>query len=500
MTPVPTPLAPPSPPPENWAVDSFYFLPELAHAAARQNRPVKLAHPTIIGQQVCYYPGPPVPYATPNMVAVPMEDAVDFFAFTRYRRPSKLVLPVEWPEEKQPVALAWLSKTLSAALSLRNTVQERLTQTIRRSTVTFSARQPLRIYLGSSRLTTVMQYTSKGIAKALEELGHEVTLDLEQNGLEQLHFFHHIDKIATINPHLTIWVNHLNNYMLSPEVVNCAWFQDPMSQIVSGQPLPLRSRDVIFSLSPEIDHYLRGCGVEHIQRQFMCVDHTLFRVMPEVRREPKVVFVGSSYRPHLSSLQNQPGFEAFIGALQEAFAQGHPFHQGFVLETGRRHGILLNDSYWSYVANYIVRDTTVRWLCANPTTKVEIYGRYWDQDPLVAPHYKGELPHGPALAEVYNSASMALCVIVKELNSQRLAEIAACGAVPLIYDTRDLAEPPHWDEDALFFRTQEQLNACLRQQRPMGNPERIALPFHYTTLARTFLREVERLTGVETLQ
>ena len=143
--------------------------------------------------------------------------------------------------------------------------------------------------------------------------------------------------------------------------------------------------------------------------------------------------------------------------------------------------------YWR-LWHYVIRDYSVRWLCENPVLPVEIYGRYWADDPLVAGHYKHELQHGVEVANLYRSAKYALVSHPFEINSQRLAEVAACGCIPLVYDCRDIAEPPHWDACCLFFKTPADLHRILtNQEMPAQSPQRIAEKFTYQHAVENFI-------------
>lgn len=135
---------------------------------------------------------------------------------------------------------------------------------------------------------------------------------------------------------------------------------------------------------------------------------------------------------------------------------------------------------------------------AAPGLPVDVYGRYWDQDAEVLPYYRGELQHGEAVADVYRAARYALVCHPFEINSQRLAEVAACGCIPVVYDCRDVAEPPFWDDYCLFFKTAEELQNILRQcLQPAKPPEGLAEQFTYRAAARRLidLTDLRKLTA-----
>ena len=136
---------------------------------------------------------------------------------------------------------------------------------------------------------------------------------------------------------------------------------------------------------------------------------------------------------------------------------------------------------------------SARWLCELADElgmTVEVYGRGWERDPVVSPFFKGTLPHGPAVAEVYNTAQYSLVAHPHDLHSQRLIETAACGSIPIVYDCRYRAEKPHWDEQCLWYRTKEELRACLGK-RPQSPVHAVCQGRSYTDFAKRILTEIQ---------
>lgn len=140
---------------------------------------------------------------------------------------------------------------------------------------------------------------------------------------------------------------------------------------------------------------------------------------------------------------------------------------------------------------YVVRDMSVRWLCLlSAEIEVEVYGRYWEHDDMVRPFFKGALPHGAAVATLYNETTYALVPHMFDLQSQRLIEAAACGAIPIVYDCRYRAEKPHWDDHCLWYRRQEELQDCLTK-RTLKPPRHLCQGRTFTDFAQRIITEVE---------
>ncbi len=259
-----------------------------------------------------------------------------------------------------------------------------------------------------------------------------------------------------------------------------------MRDLVSGEKIAWRERDIIMSVYPFLDQHLKNAGATNIHRQHFCIDEDCFKILPGVSRQAKIVFIGSSYRRHIEILSEQQKNKVF--AYQKQLASGN------LVSFNELEEIIQDFSQTMHTRNYIVRDTAVRWLCEQSTIPVEIYGRGWEYDPIIQPHFKGELAHGKDVARVYNTASHALICMPEFINSQRLFETSACGCIPVVYDSRAEAEKPHWDEECLFFKTREQLHQGLNR-KPNNNPARIAAEFTYENMAKNIIKIINAKIG-----
>ena len=160
--------------------------------------------------------------------------------------------------------------------------------------------------------------------------------------------------------------------------------------------------------------------------------------------------------------------EKLVAILEEMFVAGEPLTDAKLEQMAAHSGVSERGIFW-YAWHYVIRDMSARWLCELADElgmTVEVYGRGWERDPLVSPFFKGTLPHGPAVAKVYNTALYSLVPHPFDLQSQRLTETAACGSIPIVYDCRYRAEKPHWDENCLWYRTKADLRACLLAPSP----------------------------------
>ncbi|MGB5793389.1 glycosyltransferase family protein, partial [Poseidonibacter sp.] len=79
----------------------------------------------------------------------------------------------------------------------------------------------------------------------------------------------------------------------------------------------------------------------------------------------------------------------------------------------------------------------------------------------LAAYIKGELPYGEKIAEVYNSATFSLCPHPLSILQQRVFESAGCGAIPIVYDCRDLTDEIDYEESVCYFKSISELKKLL---------------------------------------
>lgn len=472
------------------AVDSYFFDPQLALNAAVRHARIATAHPTIDGLQICYYDGPLVKDAPVNMINVPFEQFSKYFGQTRNRFPKEVVFPDNTPPELVAALGRTFQQALSSIVSDRDQRLRELQAVSAQQRPIFSRDEPLRVLLPSSRLTTVMQHSSKNIAMAFNELGHDAKVIMEAGDMEQLDRLIHLQERYRFNPHVLFYINGYNPLHSHEEVFHFSWWQDMTPALTNGTIKSHRERDYTFSLAPVFDHALNRAGISDPLRQRFCIDSNIFRPLCEIRRENKVVFIGSSYASRLTGSRAE---QKAISHLQAMLEHGYPVTDVDIDALSNTTGLGRDTVYWD-IYHYVVRDLTVRWLCQASPIPVEIYGRGWETDPVVAPFFKGELPHGEEIAEVYNNAAYTLVSHPFEVNSQRLVEAAACGCVPIVYDCRHVAEPPHWERYCLFFCTRADLGKLLSSSHAI-NPTPIAQDYTYTALAQRVVDIVHRHLG-----
>lgn len=481
--------------PEYVHFDTYFVDPLQALNVAKQRNRVACGHPTIDGLQICYYRGELPEHGFENLIHLELPDFEEFFIRSRLRMPENIEIP-EGLEDEVKVAVRQDIAAAGDAIKRKRLalIQQLLNKAKALQPRMIGSRSP-RMFIPSNRLTTVMQYSSQGIAKAFAGLGWDVLFYIQANDMEGNNMVDMLEKYIDFDPHACFYVNSLNNSFMHDDIVNVVWWQDLMPQLKERQPLKWRAKDFNFSISPLFDRYLEQCQAASVERLHFVIDDEVFHNGGDAARVDKIVFIGSSYLPvvNLENSQHQQALDSLVAVME----QGACFDEATVNQIAEASSLSYEFVFWKLL-HYVIRDHCVKWLCADLGLPVDVYGRYWDQDAEVLPYYRGELQHGKAVADVYRTARYALVCHPFEINSQRLAEVAACGCIPVVYDCRDVAEPPHWDDYCLLFKTAEELQNILRRRlRPAKQPEGLAEQFTYRAAARRLidLTDLRKLTA-----
>lgn len=469
--------------------DTYFFNPDEALKAALNKNRVKLTA-VCNGLQICYYDGEKIENGPENLIHVPYKDIFDYFIDTMNRPPIRIKFDdTRFNALEAQERLEEINNTFINVNKHRDQRRQRYLELIRNKEPDFSEKKK-RAFLMTSRHTTVIQYSSKGIAKALEKMGYEVKILTEEDDMQALYQDLRVKEIFEFNPHVVININHMYNDIINEKTWNIVWWQDPVEELLSDKPVHVRKRDIIFSYDKTFDEFWVRKQAAPIYRQDFCIDSEIFFPQPGIHRENKIVFVGGSYYGYFKSLGLPPEIRKELTCWLE---DGVYFMEEDVIQLGHQHQICFDKYPIPSLLQGVVRDTTVKWMCEESDIDVEIYGRKWEEYEFARPFFKGELPHGKVLADVYCSSKYALVCSGANIQNQRLFETAACGAIPLVYDSRPFSTDPLWEDQYLFFRTRHELKQAIGQVPKMmdGTFERINNRFSYDC----FAKKIHRMTA-----
>lgn len=418
------------------------------------------------------------------MIGIPIEETYEYFSTTRNRLPAAFVaLSGSAPELGDLFA-----SIIKAADQERYRLAALYHDRIKAFAKPFPLSAPFKIFMAASRLTTVMQYGSKNLAKAFESLGHIVVLSIEENEMEQLHDSVHFKRLFEFEPDIVVQVNKSSILEggLPESIFNVVWWQDPMPELLEGKQFKNRDRDITFSAIQQLDPLLENCGVSKIQRQGFCVDTDIFFDDQNATRENKIVFVGHSYIDHID--ENNASALLALQDIKAEFEQGKSLTPDLLRKIAVIRDLPFEYVFWK-ILHYVVRDISVEWICEISPIPVEIYGRNWEHNSNVRRFFKGEVEHGEDLAKIYQTSRYALVAHPFEINSQRLAEVGASGAIPITYDCRHSSHLPHWDLELCFYKTKKDIFNILRAQEGQATPA-IGHYYSYRNFAERIIQNV----------
>ncbi len=472
--------------------DSYFFNVEDAIKEAMQNNEVFQEHPTIFGRQICYYNADEKVEGLPqSCIWVSLENFYNFFLTTKYRLPTRIVFKDN--DFQSPLESQLLSDRLINVLNLVKEERKKLIELYAEENKNLKPDfkdEKLRVFLPASRYTTVMQYVSKAICEAFKQnKNYEVKLFIEETEFESddeplslLVEYHNF------NPHIVININHIVPFC-NEDVFNFIWFQDPMPFMLNENEYKKEKREYFFSLISSFDKYFERKKIPY-ERQSFAINDNIFKVNDKIKREDKIVFIGSSYANIVKSYNLE---SELIDELKEHLEIGLEFDDVYIEEILQKYKVN-RDILIQKVIPYIVRDFSVIWLCESELLKkykIEVYGWGWEVYPQTATFYKGELSYGQALVDVYSSAKYTLAPHSDYIIQQRVLESVSCGCQPILYDCKIKDTPPYHEDTLIYYKSKAQLlnsfNNCNKD-----NFKSFIEKFTYKTFVEKILNIVER--------
>jgi len=438
--------------------DTYFFSSDEAlRVATEQNR-----SDDILGYalQVCYYNGDVIESDLVNFIHLDVNNLVDELARGRFRIPTHfdftgLDISIEVAKDIEKNLLG----SIENAKALRHEMNRYYLDKIKRPKLDFN--EPLRIYLLANSRTRVIQYISKDIADFFENKGFNICYDLLY-GIEESVCF---KNIFEFNPHITININHLSNVAINDDTFNFVWYQDNMPVLKNNNPIMVRKRDYIFTYVSFMNDSLikKGVDINKIfDQQIIPVNTQTFYLDKNIKKEKKIIFVGTKYhRPYKKSKFR----DALGDDIELLLADGECLSKENINKILDKHKVpdTRTENTYDIIRQVYVRNKCVEWMSLNDNIDTEIYGYDWDksENENIIKNFKGKVEKDD-LNRLYNSTKYILSASGQVINTQRLGEIIHAGAIPVIFDSRDITdEKETWEEECLYFKTQDELNYIL---------------------------------------
>lgn len=445
--------------------DTYFLDSAEALRVARQNNRVHTGNPNVDGLQICYYDGLKLKKTPKNCINVPLENVMKFFSKTDKRLPLSVdfVNSMILVSEDKNKFIKYLHKVLEVSNSLRAKRIDKIKKKIKRLKLNFNDKK-LRVFIPACRETTVMQYVSKDIAIMFKNLNYEVYYH-SQGEMESCSFLAIAQELYKFNPHIVININHLNNYFLNDKVFNFIWFQDAMPILNDNSEIILRKRDYIFSYSNLFTRLLNKKGIKNnkiYKQDLIPVNTNKFYLDNTIERDDKIIFVGSYYEE--SRYSKYMIYEIDI-ELKNMLRDGVCLSSERIINVFAKYGkdIKHDITYINEIQQSYNRNEIVSWLSKVHSSRVEVYGYNWEKskNSFIINKFKGKV-NKTELNKLYNSSKYVLAVSGQVINTQRLGEIVHSGAIPVIYDSREITlEKESWNDECLYFKTEAELKYIL---------------------------------------
>ena len=454
---------------KQFSQDTYFYNVIDAIKESKEDNDVYLGHPTIFGKQICYYNADKKVDELPeNCIFVPLENFYNYFSNTKYRLPKRLVIYKDDLKESE-ILLDAIETTINIIKNERKQLEAVYLKEIKNLEPDFNDKK-LRVLLPASRLTTVMQYVSKGIYEVLKDYNNlEVKLSIEETDFDDVQdILPLLVDMYNFNPHIIISINHVFQF-INEKVFNFVWFQDAMPFLINKEIYKNRQREFFFSLTKHQDKMLEAKQIP-FQRQNFAINDKLFKINKKIKREDKIVFIGSSYN---SFVDNSFVTKEIIDELETRYELGEEFSNEYMEDFSKKFNI------------------SKEYLELKLIPYIEIYGWGWDIYPETKQYFKGELKHGQEIADVYSSAKFTLAPHSAYIIQQRVLEAIFCGCQPVLYDCRNMDVGPYYEDVFLYYKSKgDLLNSFVATKEK--NYVDFKKEFTYKNFAEKILNIVEK--------
>jgi hypothetical protein len=441
--------------------------------------------------QVCYYDGEKIETDLVNLIHLPIENLIEGLATSHLRIPKYFNMDgFDFSQDTTQSIIQNFTISVEQAFYLRNELNKIYLESISCSKPNFE--ESLRFYIPANNNTRVMQHMSRNIADALISMGYDVFLDIHY-GCEDNNC---LKNIAEYNPHVTININHLSNMYLSDDIFNFVWVQDIFGVEGIRNSKHFRKRDYIYHLVDAYGLEIKKLHLESVYQPF-CINGSIYKKRDDIKKEKKIVFIGSSYNNRITDIKKDMDFPKIYEEMISIFEK-----KGYLRDTKYENSeikYLMDkynkvESYIGLIYGYILRDYCVEKLCSLDTDyQIEVYGDYWEENEIVKPFLIGFLDYGEEISKVYNSATYGYCVGGYVL-MQRTLECALSETIPLVLDVREDSQDNYdsrIEESFEFFKISE-LEKVLTQQVREKKFHFIKKFYSYESFVNKMLDEIDK--------
>lgn len=353
-----------------------------------------------------------------------------------------------------------------------------------------------RVYIPTSRYTTALQYHARDCKSALEELGCEVLLNIENNDLQAYNSFKHAHNLASFIPDLILSIDHFRGDVDPSEPVYVTWIQDPLPWIMNFEtPKKLKEMDIVlngFFSSVELLNY--GYPEQKmIKGPIVTNDNVYYK---RERDEAFHVKYGADIVAFSNAGDPEKGFSDFCSYIKPLIEgnnkirtlfydlymkiykdayQGNNYYSntqyeelikieldklGLEIEIDLLHDIAKN--FRLEVGYRILRSVPLEWL-SEKKYNMKIYGDEWVNHKKLKKYALGRAQNGEVLSKIIGCSKIVVGTNPGLTTHPRVGESYLSGSlyiaekIPEQYDYADITEFLKRDEEILFFKGKDEL-------------------------------------------
>lgn len=423
-----------------------------------------------------------------NIIYIPLDNLYNIFLDTTLPYPSTFNfrgIPFSTQDELDYFG-TYVNEVGKNIIETRGIYEKQLISSIKN--ISLFENEQLKVFMFTNKSTKVLQHLMKNIKDSLSKIDNvEVNL-IVYDQYELVDTYNLIKELVTFKANVLFLANEHFKYFndLPDDIFRFVWVQDPFDQMYNDQKIDVRKRDIFYSLIKPFDKYLEKKGINPLRQSF-CVNTDLFRIKKDIKKEDKLIFIGSSYINHC---QHNEKNLCVINKLKELYFSEVEFDDNCLDQISKecdiqRHFLELR------ILPYVIRDFTLEYICGlGLDLQIEVYGEYWDYNEIVKPYYKGVLKYGEDLVDAYNSAKYSLAPHSDYVLQQRVLESAACGCIPIVYDCTYRSDDPDYSDSLIYFKKPQDIIAFLKNGENK-NLLRIVDENSYDTLAKRVYNTVK---------
>ncbi|MEW6221246.1 MAG: glycosyltransferase [Thermodesulfobacteriota bacterium] len=381
----------------------------------------------------------------------------------------------------------------------------------------------LRVMSFTSRFSTFVQHCTASFMRALGDQDCQTRVVIEgPYDPPGFRLDHRLRYIADFQPDLLLLVDHLKQESGLPATIPCvSWIQDKLEPVTSGRHVQKIGHNDLLLVQTYLED-LHHLGYPNLVRFPVPADEQIFDTAPATDRcERAIAYVNHCPNPAASLLPEPAANHALNERIHALLAPAFTDSRSMPITLADYQAVLrpiLDDSQTTSgfyeeiratIGNYLLRTEVLGWLVQSGRD-LDIYGKGWERQPLLAPYARGPVQPGPDLVQVYNRTAVNLHMHPFTTTHQRVFEAILAGSLVLVYrldDDRDLNPLEQYlaeGEGYLFFRNREDLSHKIGEildapQRRLAIIERgrakVRERFTYAVAARQLLALVAHHFG-----